>query len=265
MNEIERIIEIAKAEIGYLEKKSNKDLDSKTANAGNGNYTKYARDLDNVAGFYNGKKNGYDWCDIFVDWCFYKAFGVTRALELLCQPQKSCGAGVYYSAQYYKNKKQFYTSNPQAGDQVFLNKYNHTGLVIKVDGNYIYTIEGNTSSPVNCVKKKKYALNSTYIVGYGRPNYAEDIIEPVEPNEPVEPTPAPEIIYGLEVGDKVKIIKTGNASADGDKHKAIGIGWIRYVTKIHKGHPYPYQVGNKGKTGNADTTGFYKEEALKKL
>ncbi len=187
MNEIERVIEVAKNEVGYLEKKSNKDLDDKKANAGNGNYTKYARDLDNVAGFYNGKKNGYAWCDIFVDWCFYKAFGVTRALELLCQPQKSCGAGVGYSAKYYKDKAQYYTSNPKVGDQVFFSKLAHTGLVVKTDDKYVYTIEGNTSGPINCVKEKKYSLNSTYIVGYGRPNYAEDIVEPTEPEKPIEP------------------------------------------------------------------------------
>lgn len=192
MNEIERVIETAKAEVGYLEKKTNSQLDDKNANAGNGNFTKYARDLDNVSGFYNGKKNGYAWCDIFVDWCFYKAFGVTRALELLCQPQKSCGAGVGFSARYYKDEGQWYTSNPKVGDQVFLNKLNHTGLVIKVDDNYVYTVEGNISSPVNCVKEKKYALNSPSIVGYGRPNYAEDIVEPVEPQKEV-----------FKVGDKV--------------------------------------------------------------
>lgn len=170
MNEIERVIEIAKKEVGYLEKISNSQLDEKTANAGNGNYTKYARDLDNISGFYNGKKNGYAWCDIFVDWCFVQAFGVTRALELLCQPLNSCGAGVGFSAQYYKDKGQFYTS-PKTGDQVFYKGYNHTGLVIKIDDNYIYTIEGNTSNPVNCVKEKKYPLSSKDIIGYGRPKY----------------------------------------------------------------------------------------------
>ncbi len=178
MNEIERVIAVAKSEVGYLEKKSNKDLDDKTANAGNGNFTKYARDLDNVAGFYNGKKNGYAWCDIFVDWCFYKAFGVTRALELLCQPQKSCGAGVGFSVKYYKDKGQYYTSNPKVGDQVFFSKLAHTGLVVKIDDKYVYTIEGNTSGPINCVKEKKYSLNSTSIVGYGRPNYSENMITP---------------------------------------------------------------------------------------
>ena len=45
MNAIDRLIAVAENEIGYLEKKSNKDLDSKTDNAGSSNYTKYNRDL----------------------------------------------------------------------------------------------------------------------------------------------------------------------------------------------------------------------------
>lgn len=181
MNELDKVISIAKVEEGYLEKKSNKDLDDKTSNAGSNNYTKYARDLDNISGFYNGKKQGFAWCDVFVDWCFVKSFGVNRAKELLCQPSKSLGAGVYYSANYYKNKKQFYTSKPKAGDQIFFKNASgnaqHTGLVYEVDKNYVYTVEGNTSSASGvvsnggCVRLKKYALNYKYIMGYGRPNY----------------------------------------------------------------------------------------------
>ena len=45
MKAIDKLIATAEAEIGYLEKKSNKDLDDKTANAGSSNYTKYNRDL----------------------------------------------------------------------------------------------------------------------------------------------------------------------------------------------------------------------------
>lgn len=42
----DRVIEVAKAEVGYKEKASNSNLDDKTANAGSNNYTKYARDFD---------------------------------------------------------------------------------------------------------------------------------------------------------------------------------------------------------------------------
>ena len=45
MNAVDKLISTAEAELGYLEKKSNKDLDNKTANAGSANYTKYNRDL----------------------------------------------------------------------------------------------------------------------------------------------------------------------------------------------------------------------------
>ena len=57
MSEVKKVLEIALAEVGYLEKKSNNQLDNKTANAGYNNYTKYARDLDAIPDFYNGKKN----------------------------------------------------------------------------------------------------------------------------------------------------------------------------------------------------------------
>lgn len=189
MSEIIKLIEVAKAEVGYLEKKSNSQLDSKTANAGSKNYTKYARDLDNISGFYNGKKNGFAWCDVFVDWCFVKAFGVDRAKALLLQPNKSLGAGCGYSMNYYKNKNQFH-STPKAGDQIFFkngNSITHTGIVIKTDSARVYTIEGNTSSAAGvvsnggCVREKSYALNYKYIAGYGRPNYKEEVEQKTEP------------------------------------------------------------------------------------
>ena len=187
-NYASKVIEIALNEVGYLEKKSNKNLDSKTANAGSNNWTKYARDLDAFGNFYNYKKNGYAWCDMFVDWCFVKAFGVETAKKLLCQPNKSAGAGCYYSARYYKNKGKFYTTNPKAGDQIFFwnskkNDVAHTGLVYDVDRTYVYTVEGNTSGASGVVANgggvccKKYKLNYTRIYGYGRPAYDKEAVE----------------------------------------------------------------------------------------
>ena len=57
MTAIEKLISIAKQENGYLEKRSNKDLDSKTGNAGSNNYTKYARAL-------NPTQPGQAWSDM---------------------------------------------------------------------------------------------------------------------------------------------------------------------------------------------------------
>lgn len=186
MSEIKKLVEIAKAEVGYLEKKSNDKLDSKTANAGHKNYTKYARDLDAIKGFYNGKKQGHPWCDVFTDWVMVQAVGVERAKELLLQPNKSLGAGCGYSMEYYKKAKQLHTK-PKVGDQIFFKNdkgsITHTGWVTKVDSTKVYTIEGNTSSEAGvvsnggCVRAKSYKLNASYIAGYGRPKYKEEAVE----------------------------------------------------------------------------------------
>ena len=184
MSEKDKVIEVALNEVGYVEKASNSNLDSKTGNAGSGNYTKYARDLDNI-NFYNGKKNGYAWCDVFVDWCFYKAFGKERALKLLCQPERSTGAGCGFSMNFYKAKGQLYNT-PEPGDQIFFTdgtSIYHTGLVYAVDNNKVYTVEGNTSN-VNYVDgnggkvcKKSYPLGASYIAGFGKPRYGKTTIE----------------------------------------------------------------------------------------
>ena len=62
---------------------------------------------------------------------------------------------------------------PKPGDIIFFsgdteNVSSHTGIVIACDGVNVYTIEGNTS---NMVAKREYSLTSTYVKGYGIPNY----------------------------------------------------------------------------------------------
>ena len=96
------IVTIALAEVGYREKASNASLDDKTANAGAANWTKYARDLA-AAGYYNGNKNGYAWCDVFVDWCFFKAYGAVEGQRIQCQTG-DLGAACIYSMQYYQQQ-----------------------------------------------------------------------------------------------------------------------------------------------------------------
>ena len=168
------------SQVGYLEKRSNAQLDDKTANAGSANWNRYARDIDSkYPNFYNGKKNGYSWCDIFVDWCFIECFGYEKALKMLYQPTKSAGAGCQYSANYYRAHDAFYRQ-PQVGDQVFFGDYGnegHTGIVIDVAGSVVTTVEGNTSggygvdSNGDGVYIKRYNINTQYIPGFGRPNW----------------------------------------------------------------------------------------------
>ena len=166
---LEDVIRIAQGEIGYREKATNENLDLKTApNDGSGNFTKYARDLA-AAGYYNGNKNGYPWCDVFFDWCLYQAAGRDAAYAQKKEFQNGdCGAGCWYSAQYYQAAGRFYTSGPKAGDQIFFGDFEHTGLIEKVDGSTITTIEGNSG---NAVQRRTYQIGSSYIDGFGRPQY----------------------------------------------------------------------------------------------
>lgn len=180
---IKRLLAAAEAEIGYLEKETKDYLDDKILNAGDENITKYARDMDSVSWFYNGRKQGVAWCDVFVDWCFVQAFGAENARLLLCQPKKSSGAGCNSSMGYYKKAGQFYAA-PAVGDQIFFwssedpSKAGHTGIVKKITANRVYTIEGNTSgassSVVNGggVAEKNYTLGYGRIAGYGRPDWS---------------------------------------------------------------------------------------------
>lgn len=187
-----KVISILVAEVGYLEKASNAQLDDKTANAGSNNYTKYARDLDAIEGFYNGRKQGNAWCEVFVDWGFVQAYGVETAKALLCQPSESLGASARYSSQYYRNNGQFHTANPKAGDQIFFGTSGaetHTGIVIGVIRTTVYTVEGNTYSQTGVVENgdgvyiKHYDITDERIVGYGRPKYDEIIPEQGEQNK----------------------------------------------------------------------------------
>ena len=222
---VNKLIQTALAEVDYLEKKSNSQLDSKTANAGRNNFTKYARDLDAIPNFYNGKKQGFAWCDVFVDWCFVQAFGVETAKKLLGQPDKSLGAGCVYSVRYFKAMGQFH-KNPKPGDQIFFSdssgEAGHTGIVYKVDSQNVYTVEGNTSGAYGVIDngggvcKKSYSLTYHRIIGYGRPDYNSVLHE--EPDETKEPIPAT-----AKKGDftmEMRVLKNG---CKGDDVRALQI------------------------------------------
>jgi hypothetical protein len=166
---VKKLLEIAAAEVGYLEKKSNAQLDDKTANAGSNNYTKYWRDAKILWGW---DYQAQPWCACFVSWCFERA-GIVR----LIAPFYYCPTGV----NNFKKAGQWVTGNPQAGDVIFFKDSSgvacHVGLVERVDSGKVYTIEGNTSATAGvdanggCVARKSYALGYGSILGYGRPAY----------------------------------------------------------------------------------------------
>lgn len=170
---INKVLTIARNEIGYPEKASNAQLDDPQANAGHGNFTKYARDLDRIPGFYNTPKQGAMWCDVWYDWVLVAAFGPELAKKLLCQPNGSAGAGCSFSMSYYQQHGQFHVSDPQPGDQIFFTyqpgEISHTGIVEKVEGGTVTTIEGNTS---DMVARRSYSIGDSRIAGYGRPDWS---------------------------------------------------------------------------------------------
>lgn len=113
---------------------------------------------------------------------------------------------------------------------------------------------GSVSNKVTNITRKNpgsaHPYNTTGDLGW----MDESSISPY--NEPTPPAPQP---TGLQVGDTVVIVGTGNGSSYGDSNTAYGIGWTRQILRIWDGRPFPYQVGN-----NSGTTGFYRAEALQK-
>ena len=209
MNNAERLIQIALAEVGYREKASNASLDDPLANAGSGNWTKYARDLA-AAGYYNGDKNGYAWCDVFVDWCFFSAFGAREGQRIQCQTG-DLGAACIYSAQYYMMQSR-YDRNPKPGDQVFFNvngQIGHTGIVVEVGENSVTVVEGNRGDRV---QKLCYSRASEIIAGYGHPRYDLEDADP-EYEAPVqEPILRPPEQGTYAVTVKLPLLRSGAVS-----------------------------------------------------
>lgn len=224
-NTVDMVIAIAEAEIGYLEKSSSayktnhNIIYEKTLGAGRDNYTKYGKEMHAI--YPSVMDFPASWCDAFVDWCFYKAYGVANAKALICGDFNDYTVS---SAQLYKNKNAWYTSNPQKGDQIFFRNFTricHTGLVYKVDSTYVYTIEGNTSGASGVIAngggvcKKKYKLTDSTIAGYGRPNYDIKVDT-----------------YTVTEGDT--LIKIG---------KKLGINW-KEIAKLNSiKEPYVIKVG----------------------
>lgn len=172
---------------------------------GENNWNKYAEVMDKVKDFYNGIKQNQPYCDVFVDCGFYVCYGREGALYLLCQPEKSCGAGCRFSADYYKAAGRFFKSGPQKGDQIFFgtgwDNVTHTGIVVDVRNGRVYTIEGNTS---DMVAERNYALTDGNIFGYGRPRWGNP--EDGEADSTPTPTPTP----GQKCRPELPILKKGS-------------------------------------------------------
>lgn len=167
-NTVDKVLAVATAEIGYLEKskaayqKNPAILDDKVAGAGSDNYTKYGRDMHKI--YPSVMDFPAYWCDCFVDWCFYKAYGIATAKSLLCGNFDDYTVA---SCQMYQNKKALGTV-PKIGSQVFFTRNgrvsgcHHTGLVVGVTATTFTTIEGNTSGASGVVANGGGVAKKTY-------------------------------------------------------------------------------------------------------
>lgn len=264
MTNVDKLISFARGEVGYLEKsksayKSNPNIIyEKTKGAGYDNYTKYNYEMHKI--YPSVMDFPAPWCDCFVDWCFYKVFGISTAKSLLCGNFDDYTVA---SANMYKNKGAWHTSNPKPGDQIFFKNKNgicHTGIVRDVDDYYVYTIEGNTSSSSGVVAngggvfEKKYPIRSANIAGYGRPKYdlvsdLEEITEVtnITPGTPISSggtiTPISDMKVAsptLKKGDKGTQVKylQQNLNALGAKIQVDGVfgdntlAWLKFFQKV---------------------------------
>ena len=148
----------------YLEKKSNAYLDDFTKNAGDKNYTKFARDVNN---WNQPGCQGQPWCAVYQFWKLVKVLGLTKALQIM--------SGGFYNCKNvtaHAKQKGTWHSTPKKGALIIFRNGSHIGSVNSFDSTYVYTNEGNTSSVPGVVanggacRNKKYKLTDSAIDGY---------------------------------------------------------------------------------------------------
>lgn len=165
----EKIINLAKSQVGYKETGTNR--------------TKYAADFDTTYWqWFNTKKQGVEWCAIFICWLFVVVLGPEKARKFLgCpKPADNCAAGVKYLKQYLKKTgTTVNVKDGKAGDICFFGD-KHVGLIEYVEGDYYHTIEGNKSNGVARGKYKKGSSITTIV----RPAYAADELPAPTPAKP---------------------------------------------------------------------------------
>lgn len=250
-------------QVGYLEKHSNSNLDSKTANAGYGNYTKYSRDVNDM-GLMGCQ--GQPWCATYQFWNCAKIFGKAKALEIMGNGFYNCN-----SVKAHSRSKGTWHSTPKLGALVIFRNGAHIGRVIRISGNTIYTNEGNTSSGGlnhveangGCVAEKSYTIGNSQIDGYVWIDYGETSDKPEKPwkatgtatstvdNLFVRAEPNGEVIGELMKGNRFEIDGKTSGMWTHVKVANIGVGWVamKYIRKDGDASNKPTEiVGKQDKT-----------------
>ncbi len=139
-DQVTDLCNVAKSQVGYHEASF---FDYSGTSNGSGNITEYGR-------WYG--RQGY-WCNVFASWCGYVA-GIPSSIY----PKLTSVGPSYYSTLPAAGADCFAFSSGrplQAGDLIFCctcsggyGCIDHVGLVVDVDENTIYTVEGNMSDYV---------------------------------------------------------------------------------------------------------------------
>ena len=212
----EQVVAYVKSQVGYY------------ATAAKRN--KYAQALDALGYIYNGKKNGYDWCDVFADHAYIHCFGADKAIKMIAQPKYGCGAGCPWSADYYRSAGQW-SDSPSLGAQIFFgvkgDEY-HTGIVVGYDSNYVYTVEGNVGGGGGMVGARTH-VRGQGIAGYGVPKWSlaggSDKVEPA-------PTPSGKLIVDGMFGSETCKALQNTLQKQGYYKGYLLDGEFGYYTKL---------------------------------
>lgn len=248
-------------QVGYLEKRSNSNLDSKTGNAGYNNYTKYSRDVNNM-GLMGCQ--GQPWCATYQFWICAQVFGKSKALDIMGNGFYNCN-----SVKAHAKAKGTWHSTPKLGALVIFRNGAHIGRVISISGNTIRTNEGNTSSGSlntveangGCVAEKSYTIGNSQIDGYVWIDYGEGAEAPEEPwkatgtatstvdNLYVRAEPNGEVIGELMKGNRFEINGVTSGKWTQVNVAGIGVGWIwtEYIQKdgTQSSEPPKQEITNK--------------------
>ncbi len=134
-----------------------------------GYYRPNASDPYSKYNLWYGWEDGH-WCAMFVSWVMNEAGVSGRYFRQF----SNCDEGALYfgkgvpgggSFNLWRERKDY---TPLPGDMIFFDweldgNLNHVGIVEKVEGGYVYTIEGNSG---NQVKRNQYKIDSDKIIGY---------------------------------------------------------------------------------------------------
>ena len=235
MGTLNGLLKRAEAELGYIEKASNSNLDSKTGNKGTSNYTKYARDINSLglAGC-----QGQPWCITFQFWLEVQEFGLDKALEHWHMNKKTyVGYNCFSTYNTFPSSKR--SKTPKLGAVVIFTQ-SHAGRVVSINGNTFTTIEGNTSPAAydrngGMVAKKTYNVNDSKIKGFLLIDYDTSLSSSTTQSSSTSNT-------ALQKGSSGSAVKTmqimliacgyscGNAGADGD----FGDGTLKALKAFQK-------------------------------